>query len=488
MARSGILGQSKPAGTTNTVLYAAPTNKSASAVLTIANDGTGAAYDVALKDYDQNLTMDASTYLFHEGDVITSQRFTLSPNITPDESITPGDQLTSASGEKKAKFHGFYIPATTTIHVRKVSLTAITVENPNGDFNIGATLSKGTAPNATTALIYDAYNAGSNLIIQVGPSTVNGSGSAFAAGDSVSASSGGSATIATGGIGTAGDEFVFSTDNETTFGFYAQTSDYDLNVFTDRTYRFDVSDSSMSGRLLRLSSTINGEYGPDNDAATAGDNGTEYTDGKTTNGTAGSSGAYVQYDFTQGTPPSVLYWYDGNTGSNAGAGYGGSERYLGTTTQYEYSEIYVYDIENTWSNSTDTFAVGNSSFTVTAQTAGKWGVVRDYTSTALKIIKGLNSADFAGSEVFLDSPLKAGATRSFATVSSIGTATTALEAQHYIVKDKTNAANNIDKITSIVVGPGQRVIVESATQNNIFSLVGFEDNSTELSVRNYTSS
>ena len=73
-------------------------------------------------------------------------------------------------------------------------------------------------------------------------------------------------------------------------------------------------------------------------------------------------------------------------------------------------------------------------------------------------------------------------------VSSIGTATTALEAQHYIVKDKTNAANNIDKITSIVVGPGQRVIVESATQNNIFSLVGFEDNSTELSVRNYTSS
>ena len=83
----------------------------------------------------------------------------------------------------------------------------------------------------------------------------------------------------------------------------------------------------MSGRLL-VSSTINGEYGPDNDAATTGDNGTEYTDGKTTNGTARSSGAYVQYDFTQGTPPSVLYWYDGNTGSNAGAGYGGSERYL----------------------------------------------------------------------------------------------------------------------------------------------------------------
>ena len=70
-----------------------------------------------------------------------------------------------------------------------------------------------------------------------------------------------------------------------------------MSVFTDRTYRFNVADSSMSGRLFRLSTTVNGEYGPDGDIATTGDNGTEYTTGKTTNGTAGSSGAYVQYDF-----------------------------------------------------------------------------------------------------------------------------------------------------------------------------------------------
>ena len=82
MAKSGILGQSKPAATTNTILYKAPIDKSASAVLTIANDGTGAAYDIALKDYDQNLTMDASTYLFHEGDVVTNHRFTLDQNFT----------------------------------------------------------------------------------------------------------------------------------------------------------------------------------------------------------------------------------------------------------------------------------------------------------------------------------------------------------------------------------------------------------------------
>ena len=53
------------------MLYDAPVDQSASAVLTISNDGTGAAYDVAIKDYDQNLTLDATTYKLHRGDVIT---------------------------------------------------------------------------------------------------------------------------------------------------------------------------------------------------------------------------------------------------------------------------------------------------------------------------------------------------------------------------------------------------------------------------------
>ena len=47
----------------------------------------------------------------------------------------------------------------------------------------------------------------------------------------------------------------------------------------------------------------------------------------------------------------------------------------------------------------------------------------------------------------------------------------------------TNAANNVDSITSLVIGPGQRVHVSSATQNNVFSLIGFEDVSSEFTVR-----
>ena len=78
MADQGLLAQSKPAATTNTVLYSAPIDASASTMLNIMNDGTGAAYDVAIKDYDQKLTLDASTYKLHVGDVITSYKFTIS--------------------------------------------------------------------------------------------------------------------------------------------------------------------------------------------------------------------------------------------------------------------------------------------------------------------------------------------------------------------------------------------------------------------------
>ena len=70
MANQGILGQAKP--TTGSVLYAAPADRSASLAIRVANDGTASTFDVALKDYDQKLTLDASTYKLHKGDVILS--------------------------------------------------------------------------------------------------------------------------------------------------------------------------------------------------------------------------------------------------------------------------------------------------------------------------------------------------------------------------------------------------------------------------------
>ncbi|BCU96206.1 MAG: hypothetical protein CM15mV11_2810 [Caudoviricetes sp.] len=88
----------------------------------------------------------------------------------------------------------------------------------------------------------------------------------------------------------------------------------------------------MSSVSFKISTTVNGEYGADGDFTATSDNGTEYTTGKTTNGTAGSSGAYVQYDFSQDANlTGQLYVYEGTTSGNAGAGYGGSDRYLTTS-------------------------------------------------------------------------------------------------------------------------------------------------------------
>ena len=127
MADQGLLGQAKPAATTNTVLYSAPVNESASAVLTIANDGTGAAYDVGIKDYDQKLTLDASTYKLHKGDVISNYRVTVGTAITQSNSFTPGTLLTSSDGEKTFRFESNYIPATTSVFVKDVSIRIISV-------------------------------------------------------------------------------------------------------------------------------------------------------------------------------------------------------------------------------------------------------------------------------------------------------------------------------------------------------------------------
>ena len=482
MADQGLLGQAKPAGTTNTLLYGAPIDSSASAVLTIANDGTGAAYDVAIKDYDQKLTVDASTYKLHEGDVITGYRFALGTAIDSSSDLDPGNTITSADGEKTAKFESFYIPPFTEIDVKSVLIRAITTESVSGTFAVGDTLTKGTSPDNTDALVYAVVQSESTTIIHIGPSTLNGGGTEFAEGDSVSTAGGASATISTGGIGTGVNEFVFSTDGST-FNLYLGTA---LTAFKDRTYRFDVSDSSMSGRDFSLSTTINGEWGPDNTAGT-GDDGAEYTTGRTASGTAGSGGAYIEYDFSaDANLGDTLYVYDGGTGTAANANYGCTDRFLTMSTSYAFDEIYVYDISGTWANSSDSFTAGGTSFTVTGQTSEPYGYVRSYSGTTLTVIKGSGSADFTGSDTFRDSPKLSTATRATVTVGSVTVGTTDVEAENYITLNKSLTASNVDRITSLVIGPGERLIVESATQNNVFTLIGFEDASNAFTVRNFT--
>ena len=311
------------------------------------------------------------------------------------------------------------------------------------------------------------------------------SGSEFAAGDSISNGAGASATVSTGGVGTASNKFAFSSTSGGTYDLRLISADNGLALFNDRSYRFNLSDSSNTGHVFALSTTINGEWGSDGTAGNA-DDGTEYTTGKTTNGTIGSSGAYIQYDLTANSSlPATLYYYEGTTGTAANSNFGGADRLISTSSSYSYDSVFVYNVSGTWVNSTDTFAYNGVTYTVTGQTAGPYGYVRDYSSTILYIIKGTNSADFTTSDTFLDVPALNTGTRTTVTISSITTATTAVETKHYIRKDNTLAQDVTEEIKSLVIGPGQRLVVECNSGEASFALIGFEDASSEFTLRTY---
>ena len=482
MANQGLLAQLKPTANTDTVLYRAPIDASASTVLTIANDGTGSAYDVAVKDYDQKLTLDASTYKLHKGDVLTSYYITLNTNLTNNTAVTVGESITTTDAEKTFKFESFYIPPLTTKFVKAISIREIPLESVSGTWVVGDTITKGTAPNTATATVFGIDEGTTIDTIYVGPTTLAGTGTEFAAGDSVTGTGGGAGTIsASPAITTAQEEFCFSDTAGGTYNMHVGVDQLELQ--DDRTFRFDVSDSSMTGRDFKVSETINGEYGPDGDFSQTADNGTEYTTGKTTNGTAGSSGAYVQYDFSGSVTPDPLYFYDGGTGTASNANYGGADRSIEMADEYSYTGMYIYDKVGTLVNNTDTFLIDGTTYTITGQVAGAYGYVKDYTGSVLKFIKGINSSDWSGSDTFRDVPKLNTAIRTTATINSVDVASAAVEASNYITQGVSNGNNEVDKITSLVVGPGEVLVVKSTTADNVFSLIGFEDGSTSITTR-----
>jgi hypothetical protein len=123
---------------------------------------------------------------------------------------------------------------------------------------------------------------------------------------------------ATGNIGNTETGTVTFTVTVATKGVYDSGSEnaYYINgverqiltLVEGQTYRFDQSDSSNSGHPLRLSTTSNGTH----------DGGTEYTNGVTTNGTPGTSGAYTEITVASDTV--TLYYYcsvHSNMGSTA---------------------------------------------------------------------------------------------------------------------------------------------------------------------------
>lgn len=477
MTKTGILAQAKPNG--SALLYRAPVDVSASVALTISNDGTGAAASVGVKPYDQKLTLDAATYKFHRGDVISTHRFALDSSIRYD-AITPGTVITSTSQESKATFVGFSPPALTTIYVKEDTIQRYTVTSV-GDAAPGDTVTKGAAPDDTTAIVYDIIPDGLNFTLITGSRTINGSGTDFVDGDILTTPNG-SFTIETGGLGTSNDAFIFS--STTAGGTYTSNlnSLAKIILFGDRTFRFDVADTSLTGRDFRLSTTVNGEWGGNGIVGDA-DDGTEITTGKTVNGTAGSPGAYIEYDFSQIVTPSAVYYYDGGTGTPANNQYGGNDSSFAFSNVFTFDEIFVSDLIGTWTNLSDSFSVGGTLFTVNSQTSGKWGYVSAQDGASLEIVLGPNSSPFIATDTFKDLPYTS--VRSTATVDAVVVDVTDIDGEHYILEGKSMTANTQERITSLVLGPGEGIVVNSASANNSFNVVGFEDVSDDFSLRYY---
>ena len=471
---TGKLASAKPAAATNVALYRAPIDSSASGVLNMVNDGTSAAVRVGVKKFDLECTVDASTYLLHKGDVITNRTLTFDQNIPTltdqIDTFTPGQLVTSDDGESSFRWESYYVPPTTDFYVQKIALTTYSLENQTGEFVVGETVSVG----GVSAVVYEII-AGSfgGDTIYVGPLT----GGSFAEGDTLTGgTSGATADVAIGGIGVARTELVFSDSGSG--GTYSLRRTTALTLLLDRTYRFFVEDSSMSGVGFALSTTINGTFGIDETAGTS-DDGTEYTTGKTTSGTAGSAGAYVQYDMAQnGGGDATYYYFDTNDGT-----LGGGEQTFQLSTEYSYSTIYVYDVKGTWTNSSSSITLGQTTFTLTTNAGSKWAYIQDYSGTTLQLTTGDGSADFVATDTFFDVPKDGAASRSTVTISSVDVAATAVPAADWIVYDKSISGDT--RLTSLVIGPGQALIVYAATQNIMFDYSGFQDTSSDITLRSF---
>ena len=81
--------------------------------------------------------------------------------------------------------------------------------------------------------------------------------------------------------------------------FLNGTNGVTLNVTIGNKYRFDLSDTSNAGHPFRFSETQNGS---------------EYTSNVTTNGVAGTPGAYIEIEITSNTPNQLYIYCENHSG------------------------------------------------------------------------------------------------------------------------------------------------------------------------------
>lgn len=246
--------------------------------------------------------------------------------------------------------------------------------------------------------------------------------------------------------------FVYDLNNDSTYSLPISTS---LNI--GRIYRFTQEDASNTGELLSFTNTL----------------GSAYSTTVTINGTPGSVGAYTEIEVTEDVPSIFNI-----IGVTSGIGVSGT-----VNSNPLYTTIYVYDVEGTII-ATDSFETSTGTNTITTVTPGPYGYVQSASGSTLNVSLGLNSSAFSGSEVFYDSPRTFGDVRSSATVSTAASLTD-IDVEDYLFYDSSISSNSTTQLSSIVVGPGQSVVVYSSAATINYILNGFEDSTNDYTVNLY---
>lgn len=235
-----------------------------------------------------------------------------------------------------------------------------------------------------------------------------------------------------------------------------------VSIRTDRTYKFDLSDSSCNNYPLKFSADES--EGPNADPTP----GTEYTAGVSKVGTAGTGGAYTSIAVTTSTEINTFAYADGSpAGSTLGIGFS-----LAVDEDPAYEEIYIYDVKGEALVAGDSFTVNSVTYTVLASgvTAGPFGYVQSYdpVNAHLKITLGEGSAAFTAGTEFYDTPTLNNGTRTMAevvdgkilTINSVGAADGSRAAGTYSISapSGTTGSGTGDTYSIVVDGSGAATV------------------------------
>ena len=167
---AGRLAAVSPAATTDTSLYKANITDTASTVVSVCNQNSGASsYRLALRDYDQVLHLDglnSSAYKFALGNPVSGYYLDINPGFT-DTGAVPGTNFTSTNGAS-ATILDVFKPTTAVTYYTKISeiiQLSFAADTLTGTPVNGETITGGTS--GVTASNRGLIGAGTSMYIEL---------------------------------------------------------------------------------------------------------------------------------------------------------------------------------------------------------------------------------------------------------------------------------------------------------------------------------